>query len=685
MLKGGYLDQESLNKAAAVCKATGKELVDVLKELGLANEPLLERVRTFREMSQPEQARGKLNFLKSVIPFDALTDEQLEEICSGMEWREFHAGSTIIKQGAHGTHFFIVRTGLVKVYLLEDGKESLLGFLGEGDCFGEMALLNRESATANVEAMEETLCLAQPEEGFLVMVQAHPLFYRFFSQLLTRRMKSIYRECLSESTGASRIEPFLFRKQIAEMLPADSPFCSEETPIQEAAARIIDKGVNSLVVVDEKQSPRGIVGMREVVEAVLLGDVRPEEPVRNIMRREFGSIDAQSYFFDALYEMVRQKTDKLVVLQKSQVRGLLTGLDLLKFRGLEMLSLLKNIDGCDTPAELNRCRGAVEQVLRGLMRDGALASHACKIVSELNDRIVKRVIRLAEESCGAPPCPYAWMGLGSEGRKEQTLLTDQDNALVFRGPSSRVNEEYFAQFSDAAVTGLAEAGFPLCKGFVMATNRKYRGDLGAWKERTAGWITSSSLDEKEVVDALVFLDFRSNAGDRSLENELRSHVLSLMGNHTAFLRFLAQYIVDVPVPLGFFKHFIVEKNGEHKDRLNIKTFGLVPLVTCVKLMAWREGVSETNTLARISALASKGFFSTDTAEFIEQAFETFLTLRIKNSLNDREQGRASGNYVAPDLLSTRQKQLLKEALHAVSELQKMTREVLRIPDQPLRG
>jgi CBS domain-containing protein len=102
-------------------------------------------------------------------------------------------------------------------------------------------------------------------------------------------------------------------------------------------------------------------------------------------------------------------------------------------------------------------------------------------------------------------------------------------------------------------------------------------------------------------------------------------------------------------------------------------------------MAWREGVSETNTLARISALASKGFFSTDTAEFIEQAFETFLTLRIKNSLNDREQGRASGNYVAPDLLSTRQKQLLKEALHAVSELQKMTREVLRIPDQPLRG
>jgi CBS domain-containing protein len=602
-----------------------------------------------------------------------------------MEWREFRPGLIVIRQGAPGAHFFVIRTGLVKVYLLEDGKETLLGFLGEGDCFGEMALLNRETTTANVETVEETLCLAQPEEDFLVMVRDHSLFYRFFSQLLTRRMKSIYRECLSESTGVGRIEPFLFRKQIMEMLSTDLPFCGEETLIREAAARIMGKGVNSLVVVDKKEFPIGIVGMREILEAVLLKGVAPDALVRNIMRREFGTIEAQGYFFDALYEMVKQKTDMLVVLDQSQARGLLTGFDLLKFRGLEMLSLLKNIDACDTASELNLCRGEVEQVLKGVMRDGALASHACKIVSELNDRIVKRIIQLAEESCGAPPCAYAWMGLGSEGRKEQTLLTDQDNALVFWGPSSQANEGYFARFSDVAVNGLAEAGFPLCKGLVMATNRKYRGDLGVWKQRTAGWITSSSLDEKEVVDALVFLDFRSNAGDKGLEIELRSHIISLIANHGAFLRLLGQYIVDVPVPLGFFKHFIVEKNGVHKDRLNIKTFGLVPLITCVKLMAWREGVSETNTLARISALASKGVFSTDSAEFIEQAFETFLTLRIKNSLNDREQGRERGNYVAPDLLSTRQKQLLKEAFLAVSVLQKMTRETLRIPDQPLRG
>ena len=129
----------------------------------------------------------------------------------------------------------------------------------------------------------------------------------------------------------------------------------------------------------------------------------------------------------------------------------------------------------------------------------------------------------------------------------------------------------------------------------------------------------------------------------------------------------------------------MEKNGQHKNSVNIKTFGLVPLVTCLKLLAWREGVGETNTLARISALALKGLISRDTAEFLEQAFETFLTLRIKNNLSDWEKGREPSNYLDPALLSTRQKQLLKEAFLAVSELQKTTKGFLDIIDQPLRG
>jgi CBS domain-containing protein len=637
------------------------------------------------ETSESEQSQRKLTFLKHVIPFDSLGHEELERLASSMAWREFQPGSIIIKQGVRGTHFYIVQTGLAKVYLREEGKETVLGFLGEADCFGEMALVNRELTAANVEAIEDTLCLEQTDEAFLRMVQAYPVFFRFFSQLLTRRMKSVYKECLCENTGVRRIEPFLFRKQVTEMLSAEAPFCEEKTTIQEVAARLLESSTGSLIVVDDTGHPRGIVGMREMIESVLLGERHPGETAGSIMKQEFGSIDARSYFFDALYEMVKQKADRLVVLDEGKARGLITGFDLLKFRGLEMLSLLKNIDAASTTSELNACRAEVETVLKGLMRDGALASQACRIVSELNDRIVRRIIELAEGSCGAAPCHYAWMGLGSEGRKEQTLLTDQDNALVYRGPSSKATDDYFARFSNTVVNGLAEAGFPLCKGMVMASNEKYRGDLEAWKRRTADWITASRLDEKEIMDVFVFLDFRCNAGDWRLDKELRNHVFSLVRQDAAFVRTLGEYIVDVPVPLGFFKHLIVEKNGQHKNQLNIKTFGLVPLVTCVKLLAWRDGIPETNTLKRISALAAKGLLSADSAEFFEQAFETFLTLKIKNNLSDLEQGREPTNYLDPGLLSMRQKQLLKEAFLAVSELQKLTRETLRITDQPLRG
>ncbi len=514
------------------------------------------------------------------------------------------------------------------------------------------------------------------------MVQHYPSFYRFFSQLLTRRMKSVYRDCLSGSTGAGQIEPFLFRKKVGEMLSHPVILCDAQSSVLESGLKIINERLMSLVVVNEQGEPEGVVGQRELLEALLVGKVGGDEKVTTVMRRGFVSIDSQSYFFDAFHEMMKQKTDTLVVLNEGRAAGLLSGIDLLRSRGLETLSLLRNIDAAATGAELNRCRNDVEGVLRALMRDGALASQTCKIVSELNDRIVRRAVELAEKSCGEPPCPYAWMGLGSEGRKEQTLLTDQDNALVYRGPATKTTEDYFSRFCAAVVQGLADAGFPLCKGLVMATNEKYRGDLAAWKTRTADWVNSSDIDRKDAMDAFVFLDFRSNAGDRELERELRNHIFSLIRSHTLFLRGLARLIVEVPIPLGFFKHFIVEKNGEHKNRVNIKTYGLVPLVTCLKLMAWHEGVAETNTLGRISVLASKGLLSSDAAEFLEQAFETFLTLRIKSHLSDREQGRDASNYLDPALLSMRQKQLLKEAFLAVSELQKKTKEVLDISDQP---
>jgi CBS domain-containing protein len=214
----------------------------------------------------------------------------------------------------------------------------------------------------------------------------------------------------------------------------------------------------------------------------------------------------------------------------------------------------------------------------------------------------------------------------------------------------------------------------------MATNPKFFGDLEEWKTRASQWIKASTLDEKGVMDTYVFLDYRTIYGDFRLGKELKSTILELIKIYPSFLRIIAENIVSISVPIGFFKNFIVEKSGEHKNRLSLKLYGLLPLVTCAKLLAYQIGEAETNTVDRLKALAKAGIISSDKEEIIEQALETLLTLKIKNDIRGIDEGKEYGTYIDPAELSVRQKQLLKEAFWAVTELQKITKKSLQIDE-----
>ncbi|HNS14916.1 MAG TPA: DUF294 nucleotidyltransferase-like domain-containing protein, partial [Syntrophorhabdaceae bacterium] len=426
----------------------------------------------------------------------------------------------------------------------------------------------------------------------------------------------------------------------------------------------------------------GTIGLKQLVEASLLKGGGPKQIIDPVIEQDCRIINSDNYFFDALHEMMKKGRETLIVMSGEKIEGILTSLDLLKFRGREVLSLIRNIEDATGFDELNLLRQDVEKVLRALIADGAVASHACKIISELNDKMVKRVIKLSEEALGAPPVPYAWLGLGSEGRKEQTLLTDQDNAILFDAPSrsedAAKTEQYFKALSDRVVNGLNQCGFPLCKGNIMATNPRYFGDLALWKSKTANWINSSAEKGEDLIDIYTFLDFRAVYGSEVLEEALKSHVISEFRNNTVSLRMLAVPIITIPVPLGFFKNFLVEKNGKYKNTVNIKVNGLLPLTTCVKLLAFYGEVTEVNTLERIKRLSEKGIIPADRTDLIEQAFETFLALKIHSNLNNLDQGRDFSNNVNPAHLGTKQKQLLKDSFMAVSEIQKITKEVLRV-------
>jgi CBS domain-containing protein len=624
-------------------------------------------------------------FLKNIAPFDTLDETDLNKIAKNMTEEIFLPKDFIIKQGTHGLNFYIIKSGLVRVYIQDSSvNENLLAFLGEGDCFGEISLLRNKPTNANVQTMEKTVCLIYAKEYFLDMVESYPMFMDFFDQLLMRRTKSTYQEFLSKEPNVSQVEPYLYSKQVKDMMSQKRGFIDEKSAIRDAAKEILQNRTGPRITMDDQGNSKGLVGIYTITNALLFEDVDPGDPIGSIAEKEFYSIDCDSYFFDALHCMIKNNTNTLVITEEGKSKGILTGFDLLRFRGRETLSLLRNIEDAPDLAQLNIMRGEVEKVLRELMADGALASHACKIVSEFNDKVVKRIISFAVDVCGPPPCAYSWLGLGSEGREEQTLFTDQDNAIIFDNNHQQNGaQEYFKKFSNTVVNGLNQCGIPLCKGNIMATNPKFFGNMEEWKAKTSKWIKSLDLSEDELMDTYVFLDFRSLHGEKALEKELKAHIIKLIKENPAFLKSLAQTIVSIPMPIGFFKNFIVEKSGEHKDGLNIKLYGLVPLITCLKIMALQYGITETNTLERIKELGRMQAITNDQQEVLIQAFETFLTLKIRNNLADIDQGRSFDNFVKPTELSTRQKQILKEAFWAVSELQKTTQNTLKVAPQGL--
>ncbi|PKN60866.1 MAG: hypothetical protein CVU53_00825, partial [Deltaproteobacteria bacterium HGW-Deltaproteobacteria-11] len=305
--------------------------------------------------------------------------------------------------------FYVIRNGLVKSYLEEDGKEVVIGFLGEGEYFGEISILSHSPSQAKYETLEHTFCLIQNKADFLSMVHRRPAFSDYFHQIISQKVNKIYKEMISCNTPLTPIQFSLYRRQVKDMVSSFPIFCNPKSTARDAAKQLLEKNLDALIVADDAESIKGILAHKDIVKAILLEGQDPSQPVEKMMEKKFNTIEAESFIFDALHHMIKHKTNRLIVTDKGKPVGLLTTLDLLKSKGIEVLSLIKNIEAAPSIAALNEARSDVDKVLMTLMNEGALASHVCKILSEFNDKMVKKVLQIAEKELGRPPVRYAWL------------------------------------------------------------------------------------------------------------------------------------------------------------------------------------------------------------------------------------------------------------------------------------
>jgi CBS domain-containing protein len=615
-----------------------------------------------------------VEFLRNVPPFQFLDEAVLRKVAVSASLEFYPRGEVVLSQdGPASDSLRIIKKGGVKVHVnAAGGEEVLIDYRGEGDAFGFLSLVSGDKSRASVTAVEDTICYLIPRKTITSILDVNPAFTEFFvKSFLSKYIDKTFQEMEGRSLLYGGGDKLLFTTPVGELATKGVRTGQQDMSIKEAAEEMSRWKISSLVIVDNAGVPVGIVTDRDLREKVVARSRSVADPVSGIMSVSLIKVDARDYCFEALLRMIHYNIHHLLVVDEGRLKGVVTNHDLMLLQGTSPASLAKEIEGQQTVEDLVPAAKKTNKMIALLLKEGAKASNITRCISEINDRLVRKIMEITERKCGPPPVPFCWIVYGSEGRKEQTFKTDQDNAIIYRDPATEAEERsaagYFERFAALANESLVKCGFPPCTGGYMASNPKWRRPLAAWKEYFSSWIYAPVSDA--VLFSVILFDFRPVYGDLSLGETLRSHLMATVKEQGIFLKFLANMAVALRPPLGFFKTFVVEKSGEHKNELNLKTRVIAPLIDIVRLLSLEQGVEETSTLERLDVLRERHSLVAEFGQEIEHAFEFVSLLRIHHQYGCIEAGAEPDNFVDPDRLTNLEKKTLKEACQLISRLQ----------------
>ncbi|MBU1275819.1 MAG: CBS domain-containing protein [Proteobacteria bacterium] len=627
-----------------------------------------------------------LEFIRTVAPFDGLPQEDLERAVSAMEVAYFPRDTVILEQGGPSSQFlYFIQSGSARVGLpgAEDGGgELLVDERGEGDTFGGLSLLQGGKAMFRVTAREDLICYLLPAADFKQLCAAHPVLERHYGASLARNLQAVREQVSCELPAVAGLEGLslsaaMVRSRVRELMSPKPVTCLPAMPVKAAARIMTQRQVGSMVVAEEGGHPLGILTDTDFRVRVMLRARSLDEPVAEFMSTPPHTIGPDAYAFEALLAMSHHGVHHLVVVENGRVVGIISDRDLQAITGGSPVGVVRAIDHVDSVDELVKLHPSIDRVVELLLRMGGSAREMLALVTEFNDRVTMKLIELTEEDmyhggAGRPPVPYCWMALGSEGRREQTLRTDQDNALIFAnvpGASMERVKGWFLGFSERIVDGLERCGFPRCTGGVMASNPDWCQSEAGWHQTFLRWVN----DPKPVTLRLgsIFFDFREIYAEADYLEALRLRLKEAIEGNRLFLRFMAANSLYNRPPLGFLRQFVVEKGGEHANKLNLKLSGLTPIVDGARVMALDLGIETTNTLERLAAIEAQGIIKKELAADLVEAFSFITLLRISRHLEARAEGRTPDNFVDPESLNNFQRKMLKESFKVVNELQSL--------------
>ena len=603
------------------------------------------------------------DILKQTLPFSKLPDAVLAHICETSRQRAYKKGEYIFQeQEDFKETLMIVAKGLVELNIKRE-REIILGYRGEGDLLGEDSFVSKKPYRYNALCVEDTEVICIPSELLEQIGSKYPAFYSYLASLLSKRLEIFYRE--AQGISESEHIPSFFRRKIGEVIRYRKPiFAEEHTPIKDIAKLMADEKTTA-VLVGNNTSITGIITEHDIVAKYVAKGIG--STAKDIMSTAVIRKSPQDLCYEAAIEMIRNKIKHIVIEDEGKIVGILNILDLVEHETLTYISVLTEISEAKSIEEVSYHEKQVVDLAKTFLENNLSSMEICDIITHINDEATRKVIELCIEELGEPPCNFCFLVLGSHGRKEQTIRTDQDNAIIYTCPNEA---EYFEKLGEKISNALEKVGFAKCPANVMASNPEWRGDKETWRQRLYN-LFINPVPEKILKFSIIF-DNRVIYGDESIEDEFYQIIKEGTKEHPGFIARLGKIASDKKPPIGLFGNFIVEKSGEHKNEIDIKLRATLPIVECVRVLALIHGIRKTNTFERINELKNKGALSSSLADEITFAYDFILRLRLRNHIELINHNKPPHNYINPKKLSSIERKLLKECFATIYKLQKET-------------
>ncbi|UJF16884.1 DUF294 nucleotidyltransferase-like domain-containing protein [Vibrio sp. SS-MA-C1-2] len=607
-------------------------------------------------------------FLAQYPPFNILPEEALDEVTRQTEIAYYRADSMILELGNQIKDLYMVRSGVVELYRRTG---ELYDRLDEGSIFGQMGLFFNNKSRFPAKAIEDSLVYTIPEALFRALCDE----YEQFADFVEIDDQARLRHAVSNAKDGND----LTTSKVKTLLSREAVFLPKNEDIQTAAQLMADENVSALLITDPDRIPEedddddnglfvGIITDRDLCTKVLAAGLPTDTLVEEVMSTELIALDHNGYVFEAILMMLRDNVHHLPILRNKQPIGIIEVSDIVRYESQNSILLVSSIFQQQSVEEMVYLSAQVKDCFARMVNEDANSHMIGSAMSVIGRSFKQRLAELAEEEFGPPPIPYCLVALGSMARDEQLIVTDQDNAFILDNSyDPALHEEYFINISTFICAGLDACGYSYCEGGIMATNPDWRKTQTEWEECFADWIDNPK--PLALLNSSIFFDLDGVWGKTKWAEQLNGFIVRRAKKNNRFLACLARNALNRTPPLGFFKDFVMEKDGRHRNSINLKRRGTAPLADLIRVHALAVGSRAQNSFERLDDIIEAGIIPQGRGPDLRDAMEFISTVRIRHQALDVEAEREPDNNIEPEDLSDFERRNLKDAFQILSNAQ----------------